>query len=395
MRVLVLIDAFRLGGAETLIAQQARFAGAAGLDLDVLALSPPSPERSALAGVLKAAGLDPTYLGARRTADPPAFARLVHRIRDSGCDVVHAHLESAMTLGVPAAALAGTPAVATFHQLAAPLYGRAAARERLAVETASRSRATIFVSNASRESFASVYRPGRPVPPSWRVVHNGVDLDHFAPGRPDPADLREGGLLDGPVVTIVAALREPKGIRYAIEAWPMVRRKHPDARLLIVGAGPEELALREQAARCGVGDSVSLLGLRHDVADVLHASDVVLLPSLWENLPTVLMEAGGCGRPVIGSDTGGIPEILVDGLNGFLVPPRSPNAIAESVDRLLGDPGLRATMGRAGRMRMLEHFDARTWVQNLRLVYEHAVSGGPPIIGRRPGAERQRGWTSR
>lgn len=391
MRVLVIIDALRLGGAETLVAQQARFASTAGYSLSLLALSPPSPERSALASVLEGVGLEPAYLGARRTVDVPAFVRLVRRIRESRCDIVHAHLESAITLGVPAAALAGIPAVATFHQLAAPLQGRSAARERLAVNAATRSRATIFVSEASRESFAALYRPGRPVPSSWRVVHNGVDLDHYAPGRAAPADLRAAGLLDGQVVTILAALREPKGIQYAVQAWPMVVSRHPHARLLIVGTGSEERALREQVAQCGAEDSVFFLGLRHDVADILNASDVVLLPSLVDNLPTVLMEAGGCGRPVVASDTGGIPDIVEDGSNGILVPPSSSDAIGGAVNRLLGDPKLRATMGQAGRQHMLEHFGAREWVQNLRRVYEEAMSGAPPLMARLRSPARQRG----
>ncbi len=391
MRVLVIIDALRLGGAETLVAQQARFASAAGYSLSVLALSPPSPERSALAGVLEDVGLEPVYLGARRTVDVPAFLRLVRLIRESRCDVVHAHLESAITLGVPAAALAGIPAVGTFHQLASPLQGRAAARERLAVNVATRSRATIFVSEASRESFAAVYRPKRSVPSSWRVVHNGVDLDHYAPGRPAPDDLRAAGLLDGQVVTILAALREPKGIRYAVQAWPAVVSRHPHARLLIVGTGSEEQTLRDQVAECGVEDSVFFLGLRHDVADIFNASDVVLLPSLVDNLPTVLMEAGGCGRPVVASDTGGIPDIVENGRNGILVPPHSSHPIGDAVNRLLDDPTLRAKMGQAGRQRMLEDFDARQWVQNLRRVYEEAMSGGPPFVVRRRSPARQIG----
>lgn len=390
MRVLVFIDALRLGGAEMLVAQQARFASTAGLGMRVLAFSAPSPERSALEGVLADAGVQPTYLGARRVADARAFLRLVRLIRDSGCDVVHAHLESAITLGVPAAALAGVPAVTTFHQLADPLTGRAAARKRLAVRAATRSRATIFVSEASRRSFAQMYYPGRPVPSSWRVVHNGVDLDHFAPGRAAPADLREAGVLTGQVVTILAALREPKGIRYAVEAWPAVVARHPAARLLIVGEGPQESALREQAARRGVADSVAFLGLRHDAADILNASDIVLLPSLVDNLPTVLMEAGGCARPVIASMTGGIPDIVEDGENGLLVPPCSAQAIAEAVNGLLDNRQRRVTMGDAGRKRMLERFDARMWVQNLRAVYEDAIAGGPALHSRRRGAAQER-----
>src|SRR3712207_356351 len=174
LRVLVVLDAFRLGGAETLIAQLARVAASADLELDVLSVLGPSPDRSRLAPMLSDAGVEPEYLGARRTVDPTAFTRLVRRIRRDRPDVVHAHLEMAMTLALPAAALVGVPAVGTFHHVHRPVSGRQAARERLAVEVATRSEAAVFVSRASLTSFADQYRPGRPPPPSWTVVPNGI-----------------------------------------------------------------------------------------------------------------------------------------------------------------------------------------------------------------------------
>jgi glycosyltransferase involved in cell wall biosynthesis len=300
LRVLVVLDAFRWGGAETLIAQLARVADHAGLELDLLSVLGPSPDRSRLAPMLTEAGAQPQYLGARRTVDPAAFARLTRRIRRDRPDIVHAHLEMAMTMALPAAALAGVPAVGTFHHIHRPLTGRPAARERLAVEVATRSDAAIFVSRASLTSFAEQYRPDQPPPPSWTVVHNGIDLDYFFPapsGTPAalPADL---GLAGHRVVTVVAALQDVKGIEHAIRAWPTVAARYPDARLLLVGSGPDEAALRAVVAEVGVNGQVVFAGMRTDVPAMLRGSEIVLLPSIYgESLPTVLMEAGGCARP--------------------------------------------------------------------------------------------------
>ena len=291
-----MLDAFRLGGAESLIAQLARVADSADLELDVLSVLGPSPDRSRLAPMLTEVGVEPEYLGARRTVDPTAFTRLVRRIRRDRPDLVHAHLEMAMTLALPAAALAGVPAVGTFHHVYRPLTGRQAARERLAVEVATRSDAAVFVSQASLTSFADHYRPDRPPPPSWTVVHNGIDLDYFSPAPAGtlaalPADL---GLDGHRVVTIVAALRDFKGIGHAVRAWPQVDARHPDARLLLVGTGSEEPVLRAEVDALGLGSRVVFAGMRTDIPAVLRGSDVVLLPSIYgENLPTVLMEAGG------------------------------------------------------------------------------------------------------
>lgn len=373
----MVLDAFRLGGAETLIAQLARVADRADLELDVLSVLGSSEDRSKLAPMLVEAGVRPQYLGARRTVDPVAFARLVRRIRRDRPDVVHAHLEMAMTLALPAAALAGVPAVGTFHHVFRPVSGSESARERLAVEVATRSDAAVFVSRASLTSFAEHYRPDQPPPASWTVVHNGIDLDYYSPapaGTPAvlPADL---GLDGHRVVTIVAALRDFKGIGHAIRAWPAVADRHPDARLLLVGTGEEEPALRAEVDALGLGSRVVFAGMRSDIPAVLRGSDVALLPSVYgENLPTVLMEAGACARPVVASDVGGIRDIVADGETGLLVEPGDSAGLAAALTRLLDDPGWAGQLGGQGRRRVEQLFDARIWADHLRTLYERAIA---------------------
>ena len=380
MRVLTVLDAFRLGGAETLIAQLGRVASEIGLEMRVLSLHGYSDERSTLAPLLEQAGLVPEYLGATRTADIPAFVRLTRLIKRSGVDIVHAHLEMAMTQALPAARLAGVPSVGTFHHVYRPLHGRADARERLAVEVATRSQAAIFVSQASLTSFKDRYRPLKPVPQSWTVVHNGVDLDYFSPTAANGVAAPPSGLaLEGTrVVTVLAALRDFKGIIHAVRAWPTVLARHANARLLLVGSGSEEQSLRAEVSRLGIDDSVVFAGMRSDVPDVLRGSEMVVLPSTYgENLPTVLMEAGGCARPVIASDVGGIGDIVADGETGLLVPAGDEQRLASAILRLLDEPQFATQLGLAGRKRMERLFEARIWAANLRSVYERAIEARP------------------
>ncbi len=385
MRVLTLVDAYKLGGAETLIAQLGRVSATAGLELSVLSLHGPSEERSKLEPLLREAGLTPEYLGVRRTVDPGGFGRLVRHIRHAEVDVVHTHLEMATTLGVPAAALARVPVVSTFHHVYRPITGRASGRERLAVQVANRAAAAIFVSQASLTSFADRYCAGGTPPPSWTVVHNGIDVSYFTPPEPGaprppfPADL---GLAGHRVVTVLAALRDFKGITHAVGAWPGVLEVHPDARLLLVGSGPEEARLRAQVEAAGLGASVVFAGMRSDIPEVLRASEVVLLPSIYgENLPTVLMEAGACGRPVVASDVGGISDIVEAGRTGLLVPPGDETGLTAALLLLLADPGLADQMGRAGRERIERLFDAQLWAAQLRTVYERAAGRIPTGTG--------------
>ena len=133
--------------------------------------------------ILAEAGITTRSLGIRRLLDPVALPRLTKFIRQGGYDIVHAHLEMAMTLAVPAAALARRPAVCTFHHVVVPLAGRAVWRERLAVEAATRSYRALFVSEASRRSFQEAYRP-HGMPGNWAVLHNGIDLTNFTRARP-------------------------------------------------------------------------------------------------------------------------------------------------------------------------------------------------------------------
>ena len=229
LRVLTLIDAFRMGGAETLLAPLAVAARQTGVEMEFVAVSPASLNADKTIQILTEVGVEPRSLGIKRLLDVSALPKLVREIKRCEYDVVHAHLEMAMTLATPAARLAGVPSVSTFHHVARPLTGRAAYRERLAVEAASRSDRAIFVSQASLDSFQQTYRP-QGTSSNWEVVHNGIDLTSFSPGAAR-SDVRAAiGGAAGQVVALPAAFRDFKGIQVAVRAWPMVRERFPDSR---------------------------------------------------------------------------------------------------------------------------------------------------------------------
>jgi len=368
MKVMMVIDALHLGGAERVLATLSHVAPDAGFHFVVDVLSPPGSRRSMMQPVLEAAGVPIKYLSIRRLADPRALPRLVAAIRASQCDLVHAHLEYAATLVPLAARIAGRPAVCTFHHTAVPLGRKEAAKERLAVASANRSANVIFVSEASRASFARVYGGART---NWSVIENGVDLDLFTPEpapMPDELDVPDGA----PVVGIVGALRWRKGHHVALAAWPAVRSRIPNARLVIVGEGPEGATLRDQAQTLGIADSVIFAGMRTDVARLMRASTVLALPSQHEALPTTLMEAAACGRAVIATDVDGVPEVVADGSTGLLVPFGDADALAEATTELLENEARREQMQVNARRLAEERFDAGRWARRLSAAYEQA-----------------------
>ncbi len=383
MRVLTLIDALRMGGAETLLAPLAGVARAAGIEFDVVGISPASENSEKTLQVLRESGVEPRSLRVKRLLDPTAVPQLAREIRRSGADVVHAHLEMAMTLAVPAAALARRPVISTFHHVARPLAGRAAWRERLAVAAATRSDRALFVSDASLAAFRDRYRPDG-APANWEVVHNGIDLRTFTAGPADPEVRRELGGGPGSLVVVPAAFRDFKGIPVAIEAWAAVRERVPDAVLSLVGGGELEPELRAAVAATGLPEgAIVFAGVRTDMPAVYRAADLVLLPSTHgENLPTVLIEAAGAGRAVVASAIGGIPDIVADGQTGLLFTPGRAPELATAVLTLLSDPDTRARMGAAAVQRAHTCFSAESWLGRLRPIYQATIERRAPHVAR-------------
>lgn len=374
MKVLAIIDSLSLGGAERLLATLADAGTREGIDLRVVSLAAPSGRvQQGMKSLLGDLGIRPSHLAVSRMSSPTGWVRLLRTVRESDCDVVHAHLQESSTLTPLLARLAGRGTVCTFHHVPAPLSRRDAIKERLAVAAASHSRAVVFVSRASMDAFASTYRRC----PNWVVVPNGVDLEEFRPatGVRFPAEL---GIADGvPTALMVAAMRGRKGHEHAIEAWAGVVSRFPDAMLVLAGTGSEEERYRAQAESSGVRDKVVFCGLRGDIPTLLQAATMVVLPSQTEAFPTTLLEAAACGKPVIATRVGGIPEIVEDGETGLLVDYGDPAGLGAAVCGLLGDPDRVRRMGDAARALAERRFGADLWARRLKRVYSAAAQAHP------------------
>jgi glycosyltransferase involved in cell wall biosynthesis len=367
VRVLAVIDRLIVGGAENLLCTLARAGATEGVAVDVVSLAE-------LTGIgvedeLRRNGAAVGAIGARRLADPSAMRRLVGAVRASNCDLVHAHLESAATLAPVAARLAGVPVVSSFHHVPGDRPRREQLKERLAVRSAETGDAVLAVSQAQLRAFA---RHHRLRPERWRVVPNGIEVERFASAdRRRPAGLPP---TDGrPLVSLVAAFRAGKGHHEALDAWCHVVRQVPDAHLLLVGGGALEEEVRHRVRTLGLDGSVTCTGVRPDVPQILAASDLVVLASQSEALPTALMEAAAAGVAVVATDVGGTGEVVVDGRTGVLVPPGDPVAFADAVAGLLLDPARRARFGRHAREHAVTNFGVQAWTARLGEVYRSVL----------------------
>jgi glycosyltransferase involved in cell wall biosynthesis len=180
------------------------------------------------------------------------------------------------------------------------------------------------------------------------VIYNGVDVNRFTPlpgARPHQP----------PVLVAVANLIREKGLDVLLEACRSLQELPWILR--IVGDGPEEPALRQQATAGGIAGRVEFLGLRDDVERVLQEADIYVHPAVWEEaFGLTIAEAMASGCATLATRTGGIPEIVEDGVSGLLVPPGDAAALAAAIRRLLEDPPLRARLSAAGRQRIAEQF---------------------------------------
>lgn len=191
-----------------------------------------------------------------------------------------------------------------------------------------------------------------------RVIYNGVDLAPFDPSRGLAATVRaeQGWPARARVVMQVARLNRLKDHVTSMKVVARLADTEPDLRLVIVGEGEEEAALRALHAELGLGERVEFLGARSDVPRLLQAADAFLLTSISEGIPLTLIEAMASGLPCVATAVGGVPEVVADGVTGLLAPPGDVDAIAAALRRVLADGALAEGLGRAGRERAAKHF---------------------------------------
>jgi len=329
---------------------------------------------------------------------PAAAARLfalARYLRRHRIDVVHTTGLYPNVFGVTAAWLARTPVIiASVRDMGQMWRGDLRRVQRVACRLAD-----AVVTNA--EAIADRLRAEGYSASKIEVIHNGIVTRPPSPGGRPSTLRRDFGLpADAPLVGVVARVDPLKGLEDFIDAALLVSRRHPEARFLIVGAplpgvGEAYLeVLRAKIARLGLEDLVILTGARTDVPEILPELTVSVLPSLTEGLSNSLLEAMAARLPTIATAVGGNPEIVEDGVTGFLVPPSSPTALAAAIGRVLESPALAAELGAAGTARLEVQFVQERMVERTMDLYLRLLEGARSrgrgrrrLVLARPGVE--------
>ena len=292
------------------------------------------------------------------------FRACLRLLRKEEVALIHAHEFSAILCGWIVATVAGVPFVATVH---GKNYFWEKLRRRLAYRLVSRQGKMVVVSqDLKRFVCEKVGIAGKRV----EVIYNGVApvetvTDEEVQKR--KAELGVSGLY--PVLAVVGSLYPVKGHRFLLEAMPEILRRWPEARLLVIGRGELDVALKEQVEQLAIGANVHFLGMRQDVPRLLSVLDAFVLPSLSEGFSLALLEAMASAKPVVATLVGGNPELIDHGRTGFLVQPEDAKDLAANLVKLLSDPEMMQQFGRQAADRVLQHFSIGLMVDRYRDLY--------------------------
>jgi len=321
-----------------------------------------------LESLLDKCGVHVEYLGKGWGFDGRTYRRLHRVLREHHPDVVHTHLH-VLRYALPSLLLLKPAGVVhTVHNLAErETEPRARCIQRYALNHGI---VPVAVSEEVAISLNQLYGIRQ-----CRVILNGISQHRYA--NPQTARskwrAREGFRDDQILFVCVARFAEQKNHALLLKAFAQGPASDPNAHLVLVGEGGLQEQLESQAEDLGVSRQVHFLGLRTDIPDVLGATDVFVLSSAWEGNPLSMMEAMAAGLPIVSTAVGGVPDLIANGREGFLVPPGDVKGFSGAMTFLLRDRETRRSMGTAAARRAKENFDVSKMVRAYEQLYENLI----------------------
>jgi len=364
-RLAILTTGLARGGAEAQVTLLAGTLSRRGWAVRVYSMLRPT----AFVEELQGNGIQVESLDMRRgVANPLAILRLARQFRSFKPHVVHCHMVHANLLGRVSRLFVHIPAViCTAHSVREG--GRWRDWAYRVTDPLSDLTTNVSKAGLSRYVGGRLTAAGKS---AW--VPNGVDTSRFAPDKAAGEQIRAQMGWKDFVWLAVGNLRAPKDYPNLLRAFVLVATRAPRALLVIAGSGPLRASLESLAAELAIDRSVRFLGAREDVRELLQAVDGYVLSSAWEGTPMALLEACGCGVPVVATRVGGNPDVVEDGVSGFLIDPRNSGALRDAMLKLMALPqGERASMGNAARKRVESTFSHEKIVDKWENIYEQMM----------------------
>ncbi len=360
MKILYYIDSLNIGGAEKLLLEMLdAYREEHEIRVGYFTEGP-------LRKDVEAMGIATHRLSYRGLKDPLAIWRSLQLIREFKPDVIHTHLSKSDLLGQLTGGMLGVSArVSSIHNVDPwrkhQLFSRV-----MRVLTA-RCQKLIAVS-AEVRTFTlkwSRYPDDKII-----VIDNGIDLTRFDPAIVKPIDLTQFGVpADATIIGIVGRLLEQKGHDFFLDMAHLLAQTHENLHFLVIGDGALREALEMRTQELGLASQVTFTGFLDDVPAVLASLDIMVFSSRWEGLPVALLEGMAMQRPMVVTEVGGIPGVVVNQENGLLVPAENAQALADACSQILQNPDLKKSLGQQARATIQRDYDQQNMHQKILNLY--------------------------
>jgi glycosyltransferase involved in cell wall biosynthesis len=318
---------------------------------------------------VEALGIKVILIPQKETTDYLSFLQVASILREEKTEVIHTHNTQPFVDGTLGALLSGVKTIVhTDHARNFPDKKRYMFAEWLMSKFAYK---VIGVSDHTSKNLMHYEKisPGKIM-----TIPNGIDGSRFSITLDKQKKRKELGIMaDGPVLGLGVRLTEQKGITHLLDAMKMVVSHYPDTTLVIAGDGPLEEELKQKAGRLGIDKNVRFIGPRLDIPELLNLFDLYVLPSLWEGLPMVLLEAMAAGCPIVCTDVGGASTAVTHEVNGLLVKPADPDALSSAILSLLSDEEKRKRFAQNGIKRFQGSFSADIMTRKYEQIYLRKV----------------------
>jgi glycosyltransferase involved in cell wall biosynthesis len=366
INVLHLINEIEPAGAETLLLNTVKHFDKEKFGLTIGYFLGPGT----LAPEMREAGAEVVDFSREGKVDPLFLPKLISFVWEKEINIIHTHLNQAALIGRFVAMLLGIRPILSTRHYAYDHKEKGMVR-RLARLSASIDSLILAVSKPVRDYvvFREACRPER-----VEVLHNAIDIRLFKMRHSGDAAIENPKT---PIIGSVGRLHPQKGYDTLLEGAKRVLKERPTSRFKIVGAGELLKPLRRKAEQLGISEAVEFMGQRSpaEIPDILAGFDIFAQASNWEAFGIAIVEAMASGLPVVATRVEGVVDIIEEGVDGFLVPPKDPEALAVRILQLLGDPDLRTKIGVKARRKVEANFDIREMTDRMARIYQELLNG--------------------
>ncbi len=365
-RIIYLITDLDVGGAENSLYQLVTHLNRKKFSPVVYSLT----GEGKIAEKLRGKGIEVSCLGARNKFDITVFFKLIKLLRNKKPHILHTYLFHANFVGRIAGWISCIPIIISAVRVAEEerphhLYLDMLTQWMVDKEVCVSKEVEKFMRTKAKISSSKLM-----------TVYNGIDLSCFHSLQDEEKNKKREELSISKfnsVLGTIARLTTQKGLAYLLKAFQLILKSSPDCCLLIVGKGPQKQKLEKLSEELGITSSVKFLGFREDAIGIINTMDVFILPSLWEGMPNVILEAYALGKPVVATRVGGAEEIIKHGDTGFLVPPRDCKSLARSIKLLLENSKIREEFGTKGKELVNNNFSLDRMVKDTEKLYEELI----------------------